>query len=162
KERISSMKKSVTLLGVCLAALLFGGVLQSRAQSTTATLSGVVIDESGAVLPSTQLTVTNTATGVKRTLESDERGRFIVAQLPLVQAGVNDVLTGDTAQSKGSGARISMGGSRVDQTAWLLDGTNIGSPSFFGTPGGAAGVMLGVDAVREFQVLTSNYSAEVG
>ncbi|MSO20036.1 MAG: TonB-dependent receptor [Acidobacteria bacterium] len=84
------------------------------------------------------------------------------SQLPLVQTGVTDVLTGDNAMSKGTGARISMGGSRVDQTAWLLDGTNIHSPSFFGTPGGAAGVMLGVDAVREFQVLTSNYSAEVG
>ena len=241
----SPMKKSVALLCVCLTALLLSGITQSRAQSTTATLSGVIVDETGAVLPGTQLTVTNTATGLKRSLETDERGWFVVpqlapgpyevtatqpgfetlvrrgitlavsqeanltlsmkvgavtqqvevtgeaplintssssvsgvvdeqriqelplngrdfSQLPLVQAGVNDVLTGDTAQSKGSGARISMGGSRVDQTAWLLDGTNIGSPSFFGTPGGAAGVMLGVDAVREFQVLTSNYSAEVG
>ena len=55
-----------------------------------------------------------------------------------------------------------MGGSRPDQTAWLLDGTNIHNLSNFGTPGSAAGVMLGVDAVREFQVLTSNYSAELG
>src|SRR6185295_10075945 len=77
------------------------------------------------------------------------------SQLPLVQPGVAAVRNGDVT-------RISMGGSRPDQTAWLLDGTNIHSPSNFGTPGSAAGVMLGVDAVREFQVLTSNYSAELG
>src|ERR1019366_10425408 len=31
-----------------------------------------------------------------------------------------------------------------------------------GTPGSAAGVMLGVEAVREFQVLTSDYKADLG
>ena len=84
------------------------------------------------------------------------------SQLPLVQPGVSAVRNGDVTVTKGYGTRISMGGSRPDQTAWLLDGTNIHSSSNFGTPGSAAGVMLGVDAVREFQVLTSDYSAELG
>ena len=84
------------------------------------------------------------------------------SQLPLIQPGVAAVRNGDVVVSKGYGARLAMGGSRPDQTAWLVDGTNINSPSNFGTPGSAAGVMLGVEAVREFQVLTSNYSAELG
>src|SRR5262249_8178703 len=53
-------------------------------------------------------------------------------------------------------------GSRVDQTGWLLDGTNMKSVANFGTPGSATGVMMGVDAVREFRVLTGGYSAEFG
>src|SRR2546427_12824673 len=32
----------------------------------------------------------------------------------------------------------------------------------FGTPGSAGGGLLGVDGVREFQVLTTNYSTEFG
>jgi hypothetical protein len=215
------------------------------AQTTTATLSGTVTDESGAVLPGAQITVTNTATGVRRSVTTDSAGRFVASQLPsgpyevtatltgfetllrrgitlavgqepslnpamkvgavseqvevtadaplvdtnssavaglveekrieelplngrdfsqlpLVQPGVSAVRNGDVTVSKGYGARIVMGGSRPDQTAWLLDGTNIKSTSNFGTPGSAAGIMLGVDAVREFQVLTSNYSAEFG
>src|SRR5450756_2510532 len=56
----------------------------------------------------------------------------------------------------------SMAGSRADQTGWLLDGTNMKSIANFGTPGSAAGVMMGVDAVREFRVLTGSYSAEFG
>ena len=219
--------------------------LVGMAQMTTATLSGVVTDETGAVLPGVAVNVTNTATGSRRTVSSDAAGRFTApqlvpgpyeatatmtgfetlrhtgitlavgqqanltlamkvgavteqvtvtgeaplvntsssavaglveekrieelplngrdfSQLPLIQPGVSAVRNGDVTVSKGYGARIVMGGSRPDQTAWLLDGTNIKSTSNFGTPGSAAGVMLGVDAVREFQVLTSNYSAEFG
>ena len=84
------------------------------------------------------------------------------SRLPLVQPGVAAVRNGDVIAAKGYGTRISMGGSRVDQTAWLLDGTNIRSPGSFGVPGSAAGLMLGVESVREFQVLTSDYSAEFG
>src|SRR4051812_5075898 len=50
-------------------------------QTTTATLSGTISDATGGVLPGAQVVVTNTSTGVKRTTPSDERGRFVVAQL---------------------------------------------------------------------------------
>jgi outer membrane receptor protein involved in Fe transport len=83
-------------------------------------------------------------------------------QLALVGPAVIAARKTDSIAQKGFGARISMAGSRADQTGWLLDGTNIKSMSNFGTPGSASGLMLGVDAVREFQVLTSNYSAEYG
>ncbi|PYR71454.1 MAG: hypothetical protein DMF86_25880, partial [Acidobacteria bacterium] len=44
---------------------------------------------------------------------------------------------------------------------FLLDGTDINNV-YNKTPGSAAGVLLGVDAVLEFQVLTNAYSAEFG
>ncbi|MSO19431.1 MAG: TonB-dependent receptor [Acidobacteria bacterium] len=84
------------------------------------------------------------------------------SQLALIEPGVLPARKTDSTVQKGFGARISFAGSRPDQTGWLLDGTNIKSMSNFGTPGSASGLMLGVDAVREFQVLTSNYSAEYG
>ena len=232
------------LLLFCVVSLML--VIGSRGMAqTTATVSGVVTDESGGVLPAVQLAITNAGTGIQRTFTTDTSGRFVVfqlppgsyklaatlagfetlvrdeitltvgqiatlnlsmkvgsvteqvtvtadaplvntgtsavsgvveekrieqlplngrdfSQLPLVQPGVSAVRNGDVVVSKGYGTRISMGGSRPDQTAWLLDGTNIRSVSNFGTPGSAAGLMLGVDAVREFQVLTSDYGAELG
>lgn len=229
---------------LCMAVLIIAFSTLGVAQ-TTGTLSGVVTDQTGAVLAGAQVTVTNIATGVKRAVVTDTGGRFAASQLPpgtyevaasmtgfeslirsgvtlaigqeahvtlglnigsvreqvtvtgeapivntstssvsgvvdekrieelplngrdfsqlpLVQPGVTAIRNGDVNVSKGYGTRIAMGGSRPDQTAWLLDGTNVHSPSNFGTPGSAAGVMLGVEAVREFQVLTSDYSAELG
>ena len=75
-----TMKKS-SFLCVCLSALLFAAGALGMAQTTTATLSGQVTDESGAVLPGAQLTVSNTATGVSRTLVTDAGGRFVAPQL---------------------------------------------------------------------------------
>jgi outer membrane receptor protein involved in Fe transport len=83
-------------------------------------------------------------------------------QLALIEPGILPARKTDSTVQKGFGARISIAGSRPDQTGWLLDGTNVKSMSNFGTPGSASGLMLGVDAIREFQVLTSNYSAEYG
>ena len=83
-------------------------------------------------------------------------------QLALVQPGVLQGRKTDNRATKGFGTRISMAGSRVNQTAWLLDGTNIRGAAIFGVPGSASGLVLGVEAVAEFQVLASNYSAEVG
>jgi outer membrane receptor protein involved in Fe transport len=231
------------LMILVVSSILFSVV--AIAQTTTARMSGVVTDESGAVLPGATLTISNTDTGIVRTATSDSSGRYIVLQLPpgpyrvsttlagfdtlvregiqlevgqeaalnlslrvgsvneqvtvvgdaplvnvtgsavsgvvdekrivdlplngrdftqlaLVQPGVLSARNTDSTASKGYGTRISIAGSRPDQTAWLLDGTNIKGASNFGTPGSAAGVILGVDAVREFQVLTSNFSAEFG
>lgn len=219
------MLKKVALL-MCAGTLVLILIPRATAQTTTATLSGTLTDESGAVLPGAQVTVTNVATGAQRAVPTDGRGRFVApqlapgpyqitatmpgfetllrtgitltvgqqasinlamkvgavseqvtvtgeaplvdtsgssvsgvveerrivelplngrdfTQLALVQPGVFSVCNTDSVASKGYGTRISMAGSRPDQTAWLLDGTNIKSTSNFGTPGSAAGVILG-------------------
>ena len=57
--------------------------------------------------------------------------------------------------------QLSMAGARPEHTGYLLDGTNIADISDK-APSSVGGVMLGVDAVREFSVQTHGYSAEFG
>jgi hypothetical protein len=61
--------------GFLLLALL-AVPITARAQATTGTISGVVTDESKAVLPGVTVHVRNTETGATRTLVTDERGGF--------------------------------------------------------------------------------------
>ena len=86
-------------------------------------------------------------------------------QLAMLQAGVvayygqgDPTGTGIT----GSGQRMSVGGARPTSNNFMMDGTNIQSTSS-ATPGSVAGgVNLGVEAIKEFEVLTSTYDATYG
>lgn len=54
-------------------------------------------------------------------------------------------------------------GRRPQENLFLLDGVEYtGSAEINMTPGGTSGELLGVDAIREFNVLTDTYSAEYG
>src|SRR5262245_26578797 len=53
------------------------------AQATTAQIIGIVKDASGAVLPGVEITVTQTATGGKRSTVTNETGNYVLASLPL-------------------------------------------------------------------------------
>ena len=218
----------------------------SRAQTNAARVSGVVTDETAAVLPGVQLTIRNVETGAARTAFSNQVGRYVAPELPpgsyeitatmtgfetlvrsgitltvaqdavinlrmqvgsvstqvtvtgeaplvdtttsgvsgvveerritelplngrdfsqlaLVQPAALSVRTATEGASKGFGTRLSLGGSRPMDTGWSLDGTNVNSTGNFATPGSAAGGILGVDAIREFRVVTGGgYSAEYG
>src|SRR2546423_4052875 len=61
----------------------------------------------------------------------------------------------------GRNLKFSVYGSRFNQNTFLLDGTNV-SDIYNNSPGSVAGILLGVDAVAEFQVITHNFSAEYG
>ena len=63
--------------------------------------------------------------------------------------------------NRGFGAQISVAGGRPQQNNYRLDGVSINDYSN-GGPGSVMGGNLGVDAIQEFSVLTSNYSAEYG
>jgi hypothetical protein len=63
----------LVLLCLMLAALSFG---------QTTSISGVVTDPSGAVIPNASITVKNTQTGLLRTDVSDSQGRYTIPQLP--------------------------------------------------------------------------------
>ena len=67
--------------------------------------------------------------------------------------------TGD--QNRGFGAQISISGGRPQLNNYRLDGISINDYAN-GGPGSVLGGNLGVDAIQEFSVLTSNYSAEYG
>src|SRR5579863_9824386 len=58
---------------------------------------------------------------------------------------------------------FSVSGNRPQQNLFLLNGVEFtGAAENNMTPGGASGQLLGVDSVREFNVLRDNYSAEFG
>src|SRR5438309_9107020 len=66
-----------------------------------------------------------------------------------------------TQASRGLGIQMAINGQRPTQNSYRVDGTIVNDYSNAG-PGSVLGQNLGVDAIQEFTVLTSNYSAEYG
>jgi hypothetical protein len=66
-----------------------------------------------------------------------------------------------TQASRGLGMQMTISGNRPTQNSFRLDGAIVNDYSNAG-PGSVLGQNLGVDAIQEFSVLTSNYSAEYG
>jgi hypothetical protein len=229
-----------------LAAILVAclGTAAAWAQVTTATIFGVVQDQSGGVLPGATVTVRNVDTGLERTIVTDGQGRYRVPNLPVgtysveatlsgfqnvVRSGINltigreaDVtfalgvgeltdtveVTGEAplvetsrgqladlvdqrqiaelplnnrsftelallqpgvmtrggsgfSGTSGGGVALAISGARPTNTAFFVDGMDV-KDAFGRTPGSAAGTNLGVDTIREFQVLVNNFSAQFG
>jgi hypothetical protein len=65
------------------------------------------------------------------------------------------------AAGRGLGTQMTISGARPTQNSYRLDGVIVNDYSNAG-PGSVLGQNLGVDAIQEFTVLTSNYSAEYG
>src|SRR5260221_12387991 len=63
--------------------------------------------------------------------------------------------------NRGYGGQLSISGARPQQNNYRLDGISINDYSN-GGPGRVLGQNLGGEAIQEFSVLTSNYSAEDG
>src|SRR6058998_65437 len=217
----------------------------ATAQVNTATISGTLRDESGAVLPGAAVTVQNQDTGISRSLTTNETGRYtapalglgnyqvsvqlpgfqsqvrsgialtvgreavvdftlavgavtqtveVKGEAPLVELtnatmgglvddrtiremplnsrswdtlaytvpGVVKYTSADGGFNSGSGAnKFSVAGSRSYSNSFLLDGTDVNDSSN-STPGGAAGTNLGVDAIKEFKIVATTFSAEYG
>ncbi len=230
-------------------AVLFLAVLTlfcgfAVAQETTATISGTVKDESGAVIPGAAVEVKNVATAATRSVETDAQGRYTVTQLapgsyeiqatlsgfqtyvrsgialtvgryavvdmelkvgavtqrvevtgeaPLVETtnaaisgivgdkqirdlplngrdfvqlallepGVTQARSFSSSVVQGQGLKLSFNGARPRFNNYLVDGTTANSVNA-NSIGGASGQAMGVETIQEFQVLTSNFSAEFG
>ena len=78
---------------------------------------------------------------------------------PGVLSAESHTISGD--QNRGFGAQISISGGRPQLNNYRVDGISINDYAN-GGPGSILGGNLGVDAIQEFSVLTSNYSAEYG
>lgn len=234
------------VVGVSTLAIFLLAASFAWAQTATGSISGVVRDETGAVIPGANVTVTNVDTGISRSILSDSAGRYrvtslipsmyevqaqvagfetgvrrgiqltvandleinmalrvgqvaqvavVTAEAPLVQTltGAVSGLVDDRAirdlplngrsmdqlialQSSApkvylrSGTRSAVGGdsyvvggARDQSNQFIMDGTEmIGAGSRTLTPGGALGISMGVEAVREFVVFGSSYSAAYG
>ena len=232
-------------------AVLLGFAFPERvsAQMVGATISGTVVDPSGAVIPSVRIVIKNAATGNVANAATNSVGVFDAPNLPpatydltasatgfstlvrnritltvgqelvlnltlqvgntsqqievnteaptvdLANATVGGLVNETTVEAlplngrswsdlailapgvhtvgnqpaisstdrtkRGMGLELSISGGRPQQNNYLLDGVNINNYTNAG-PGSLLGGNLGTDAVGEFTVLTTNYSAEYG
>jgi hypothetical protein len=109
----------------------------SLVETTTATVSQLVDERRVAELPLNNRDLT---------------------QLVLLQPGVIKIPRTGGGTFSGMGATVSVAGARGNQNLYLLDGVSNADHS--GNPQGASGSYIGAETVKEFQIITNNYSAE--
>src|ERR1700724_1235675 len=245
--------KLKTFAASFLALVLIHSVashIDVQTQVAGGAITGTVVDSSGRVIPNATVSITNVATGINRTVTTNEDGLYIapnllpasyeltftaagfrtdvrsgieltvgatvslnmtmqvggskeivqvqteapdvqlatsdisavvnattVRELPLngrswtdlatLQPGVNRIQTqpdfaqGTDRGNRGFGQQLTISGARPQQNNYRLDGISLNDYAN-GAPGSVLGGSLGVDAIQEFSVLTSNYSAEYG
>jgi hypothetical protein len=240
----------VFLFALVALALAMSSSVRVYAQVSGATMTGVVSDASGAVIPNAIVSIKNVATGETRALTTDSAGFYTapnllpgsyeitatapgfstavrsgvtltvgaqqllnismqvgqvsqkvevtgeaptvqlatsvisgtvsqttVVELPLngrdwtslatLQPGVESVGSiqantgGGDRSRRGYGVQLAISGARPQENNYRIDGISVNDYTN-GGPGSIEGSTLGVDAVQEFSVLTSNYSTEYG
>jgi hypothetical protein len=136
------------------AALQIGTVTHTVEVST---------DAPSVQLQSSDISATVNATTVR---ELPLNGRSWT-DLAALQPGVSTITTqpsfatGSDRGNRGFGQQLTISGARPQQNNYRLDGISLNDYAN-GAPGSVLGGNLGVDAIQEFSVLTSNYSAEYG
>ncbi|HXM97119.1 MAG TPA: TonB-dependent receptor [Candidatus Dormibacteraeota bacterium] len=70
-----------SLAPLLAAVFMLSVTVATHAQVTGATLSGTVTDSSGGVIPGAQISVTNTATGIKQEFQADSAGYYTAPNL---------------------------------------------------------------------------------
>ena len=99
------MKYSAHWLAVCLLCAT-GAVPAVLAQTTSGTITGIVSDQTGAVVPGAQVVVTSQATGFVRETMTSETGEYRVPLLPPSAYSIKVETTGFKTQViKGSSSR---------------------------------------------------------
>jgi hypothetical protein len=114
-------------------------------QLATSTISGVVEGSEVRELP----------------LNGRDWGALATLQPGVVTVRTQEAVTQVGSHARGLGMQLSIGGNRPQQNTYRLNGVIINDYSNAG-PGSVLGKNLGVDAIQEFSVLTSNYTAEYG
>ena len=75
----------MSLRGLCVFACSLFALTGAFAQSTTASMLGVVHDPSGAVIPNAEVTATDMQTTLSRTTQTDGAGSYLITNLPVGQ-----------------------------------------------------------------------------
>ncbi len=247
-----NFKKMFTAAAVLFAFCLWSslGAVPTLAQVSGATLSGVVTDTSGAAVPNANVAIKNVATGVVRSVTSNQDGFYTAPNLlpssyevtasaqgfnTIVEKGITltvgqeqelniSLKVGQVQQSievtaappavetttsavsatvnsatvremplngrdwaslatlepgvstintqvgtsfnankgnRGFGNQLSDSGHRANENNYRVNGLTINDYSN-AAPGGPTGLNLGVDAIQEFSVITTGYTAEYG
>jgi hypothetical protein len=111
--------------------------------ATTASIAGVVSDREVKELPL--------------------NGRSFDNLITLNPGAINYSAMKSPQTSTSNGNTFSVDGRRTAENLFLLNGIEyMGASQLAVTPGGVSGELLGIDAIREFNVLTDTYGAEYG
>jgi hypothetical protein len=81
-------------------------------------------------------------------------------ELATLFPGVSLARTGGQGVPNGFATKLTIGGTRYNSSLFQMDGQDINDNT--GSAGGAAGILMGVETVREFNVVTYGFSAEYG
>jgi hypothetical protein len=157
-----------------------GFTSQARSPITLTVGAHQVLDSTmqvGQVSQTVQITAEAPTVELASSALSAEIDATAVRELPLngrswsdlatLQPGVAPIQTqasftdGGHRGNRGFGSQVTVAGSRPVQSNYRLDGITINDYTNAG-PGSVLGGNLGVDAIQEFSILTSNFSAEYG
>ena len=113
--------------------------------------------------PVVETTISSVATNVsqEQLRELPLNGRSFADLVTLNPGAVTPHIGQGRGANYGFAPQLSVAGARTDANSFRLDGTDL-MDTRNQNPGSAAGVQLGVDTIREFQVVTTNGKAEYG
>jgi hypothetical protein len=121
----AAVTSSAPRFGRTAAFLLFICILSvatAYAQFDTGTITGLVTDPTGAVVPGAKVTVTNTGTGIEKTYTSDSDGNFVASALPYGSYVVSASSSGFTA-TKSAPLALSVGATVKVKLAMTVAGS---------------------------------------
>jgi hypothetical protein len=150
---------------VSKVTLIVGGQQALNVALTVGEVSQTVeVTGAAPVVETTNATLSGEVVGAQ-IVELPLNGRDWV-QLATLQAGVASVrpheeVDAPGGSTRGLGIQLVVNGARPQQNVYRLNGVIVNDYSNAG-PGNVLGGNAGVDAIQEFSVLTSNYSAEYG
>ncbi|MGA2754511.1 MAG: carboxypeptidase-like regulatory domain-containing protein [Terracidiphilus sp.] len=146
--------------------LVIGQSVQVNFTLSVSTVRETVVVEAGDPVVNTTSQQTAGLVDERQVKELPLNGRSFDQLLTLNPATVNytNERSGSTGTSNSSvGNMFSVGGRRPQDNLFLLNGIEYTGASLINvTPGGTSGQLLGVDAVREFNVVTDTYGASYG
>ncbi|OFW34018.1 MAG: hypothetical protein A3J28_04880 [Acidobacteria bacterium RIFCSPLOWO2_12_FULL_60_22] len=113
--------------------------------------------------PVVETTISSVATNVsqEQLRELPLNGRAFTDLVTLNPGAVTPHVSQGRGPNYGFATQLSVAGARTDANTFRIDGTDMMDTRNM-NPGSAAGVQLGVDTIREFQVVTTNGKAEYG
>jgi Carboxypeptidase regulatory-like domain/TonB-dependent Receptor Plug Domain/TonB dependent receptor len=89
--RLVTLAVTTMMISLCFAGLAF-------AQRTTASVAGIVTDESGATVPGAEVIARNLATAVERSVTSNDLGYYVLTALPAGRYSLTVKKTGFQSQ----------------------------------------------------------------
>src|SRR5208282_1082720 len=122
----------------------------------------IVVSEAAPVV-NTMTAPVSGVVGEREVKDLPLNGRSFDNLITLNPGAINYSAIKSAQTSTSNGNTFTVAGRRTAENLFLLNGIEYtGSSQLALTPGGVSGELLGIDAVREFNVLTDTYSAEYG